>query len=185
MPALETIPIPLGFKAKAFSLPEVVSGKPVTLSDIKGERATVLMFICNHCPYVKHVLPELIALGNDYKAKGVNLIAISSNDVSRYPDDSPDKMQDLAVSMNFPFPYLYDESQDVARAYQAACTPDFAVFDSQLVCVYRGRLDESTPGNGKPLTGADMRKVLDKIVNGESLDGSQYPSIGCSIKWKE
>jgi len=185
MPAVETIQIPLGFKAPEFTLPDTLSGKNVSLQDLKGEKATVIMFICNHCPYVIHVREELVRMANDYKPKGINFIAVSSNDVVKYPADSPEKMTEVGKELNFPFPYLYDESQEVAKAYYAACTPDFSIFDKDLLCVYRGQLDSSRPGNGKPVDGADMRAALESIVKGEAVNEEQVASIGCSIKWKE
>ena len=152
--------------------------------NIKGQRGTVVMFICNHCPFVVHVLDELIQIGNEYEDKGVGFVAISSNDVANYPDDSPEKMKILAERKQFPFPYLYDESQDVAKAYFAACTPDFSVFDSSDKCVYRGQLDGSRPGNDVPVTGEDLRQVLNQLIDGNSISENQKPSIGCNIKWK-
>ncbi len=185
MPAVETTLIPLGFKAPDFVLPDTISGLSKSLDQLKGEKATVVMFICNHCPYVIHIMQELINLANDYLPKGVAFIAISSNDVSRYPDDSPEKMKELGLSMHFPFPYLYDESQEIAKAYFAACTPDFSIFDKDLLCIYRGQLDESRPKNDKPITGKDMREALDAAISGKDISTRQIPSIGCSIKWKE
>lgn len=142
------------------------------------------MFICNHCPYVKHVNPELVRLANDYIQQGVNFIAISSNDVASHPEDAPDKMKELAAKEKFPFPYLYDETQDVAKAYDAACTPDFYIFDSNLKLVYRGQLDDSRPSNNVPLSGKDMRHALDNILAGQPVSPYQRPGIGCNIKWK-
>jgi len=183
MAAVETASIPLGFTAPDFRLLDVVQGNMVGLSDLKGGRATVVMFICNHCPYVKHIFDELVKLGNDYLEKEISFIAISSNDVVNYPDDSPDKMKELAQSYQFPFPYLYDESQGVAKAYFAECTPDFSIFDKDARCVYRGQLDDSRPGNEIPVTGSDIRVALDAIIQGNKVDPVQKPSIGCSIKW--
>jgi peroxiredoxin len=180
-----TTPLELGFSAPEFELPDVVSGRKMTLDDVRGEKATLMMFICNHCPYVIHVRSQLIQLARDYQPKGVGFAAVSSNDAVRYPDDSPEKMKQIAEEMDFPFPYLYDESQEVAKAYTAACTPDFALFDRNLKCVYRGRLDGSTPGNDEPLSGADMRRALDAVLNNQMIDWQQEPSMGCSIKWKE
>jgi peroxiredoxin len=184
MAAVETTLIPLGFKAPSFQLPDTLSGELRSLEDLKGPIATVFMFICNHCPYVIHVREELIKMAHDYGNKGIAFIAISSNDVSRYPADAPELMQELAKELHFPFPYLYDESQEVAKAYHAACTPDFSIFDKDLLCVYRGQLDNSRPGNGKPVTGIDMRQALDAILANEKVNPIQVPSIGCSIKWK-
>lgn len=180
-----TKPIPLGFKAPDFKLPDVVSGKKVTFSEVKGEKGTLVMFICNHCPYVKHVIDELVRIGNDYLPKGIGMAAISSNDVVHYPDDHPDKMKALAERLKFPFPYLYDETQETARAYDAACTPDFNLFDANGKCVYRGQLDGSRPGNDIPVNGKDLRHALDLVLDGRPVPEKQIPSTGCNIKWKE
>ncbi|HXG27883.1 MAG TPA: thioredoxin family protein [Nevskiales bacterium] len=177
--------LPLGTRAPDFRLPDTVSGRVLALSELKSDRATVVMFICNHCPYVKHVNPELIRLARDYQPKGVSFIAISSNDAANYPEDAPEKMRETAQRLGYPFPYLYDESQDVARAYQAACTPDLYVFDGNLQLVYRGRLDGSTPGNEVPLTGQDLRAALDAVLAGRPVNPDQKPSMGCNIKWKK
>jgi len=179
-----TTDIPLGYTAPAFELPDVLTEKMESFDSLKGEKATIVVFMCNHCPFVVHVLDQIIALANDYKSKGVNLIAISSNDVVNYPQDGPDKMASLAAEKSFPFSYLYDESQDVAKAYTAACTPDFSIFDEKDICVYRGQLDASRPGNGKPNDGIDMRNALDEILEGHPISSPQIPSIGCNIKWK-
>lgn len=184
MAATETIQIPLGFPAPDFNLPNVITGENLSLEVMKGDVATVIMFICNHCPYVIHVREELVKLANDYMPKGIGFIAISSNDVMNYPDDAPDKMKVIAETFKFPFPYLYDESQEVAKAYFAACTPDFSIFDKDLKCVYRGQLDDSRPKNDKPVTGKDIRNALDAILKGEKINTVQIPSIGCNIKWK-
>jgi peroxiredoxin len=176
--------IALGFQAPDFSLPEPLTGKTITLDDVKGEKGTLVMFICNHCPFVKHVMDELVSLGNDYMDKGIGMVAINPNDVDNYPDDHPDKMKELATEKKFPFPYLYDESQEVARAYEAACTPDFDLFDKDGNCVYRGQLDGARPGNDVPVTGVDLRKALDQVLSGERVPEDQMPSIGCNIKWK-
>lgn len=186
MAATPSTMLPLGTPAPKFALPDTVSGKVLTYDDVKGPEGTVIMFICNHCPYVKHVNDELVRLAKDYMPKGIGFAAISANDVSRYPDDAPDKMKETALALGYPFPYLYDEPQDTARAYQAACTPDFFVFDKNDRLVYRGQLDDSRPGNGKPVTGKDMRRALDLLLQGKSIpEEEQMPSIGCSIKWKE
>jgi len=179
-----TKPIPLGFDAPYFTLPDVVTGKTVSPDDIKGKKGTLIMFICNHCPYVKHVINELIRIGYDYIPKGIGMAAISSNDVENYPDDHPDKMKALAEKLKFPFPYLYDESQKVARAYDAACTPDFDLFDAGGKCVYRGQLDGSRPGNDILVTGTDLRQALDLVLKGKNVPENQMPSMGCNIKWK-
>lgn len=179
-----TLQIPLDFIAPNFVLPNVVTSKHSSLSELKGETATVVLFICNHCPFVIHVQDELVRLANDYLNKGIRFIAISSNDVENYPQDRPELMKDYAERMGFPFPYLFDETQAVAKAYFAACTPDISVFDADLKCVYRGQLDGSRPGNDVPVTGKDLRIVLDCIVAGQSVPQEQIPSIGCNIKWK-
>jgi peroxiredoxin len=176
---------PLGTKAPNFELQDVVSGKKVALSDVKSPVATVVMFICNHCPYVKHVQKQLVELANDYMPKGVSFVAINSNDVEQYPEDSPEKMKEVAEKLQYPFPYLYDETQEVAKAYQAACTPDFYIFDGRLQCVYRGQLDDSRPGNEIPVTGESIRTALDQLINQTPITVQQKPSIGCNIKWKE
>ncbi len=184
MAAVTTIQIPLGFEAPDFTLLDTVSGEHKSLQDLKSDKATVMMFICNHCPFVKHIHDGLLALANDYQAKGVSFIAISSNDVDNYPADSPELMKALAAEKGFPFAYLYDETQEIAKAYKAVCTPDFSIFDGDMKCVYRGQLDDSRPNNGKPVTGKDIRAALDAVLAGKEVAKEQYPSIGCNIKWK-
>lgn len=176
--------LPLGTKAPNFELLDVISGKVFNLSELKGHTATVIMFICNHCPFVKHVNFEISKLAKDYLIKGIAFIAISSNDVDNYPDDSPQYLKNQAVDNNFDFPYLYDENQEVAKEYDAACTPDFYVFDADLKLAYRGQLDSSRPGNNIPLTGIDLRYALECILNNRENNQPQKPSIGCNIKWK-
>jgi len=176
--------IPLGFKAPEFTLLDPVSNTFKSLKELQSDKATVIMFICNHCPFVKHVNEPLVKLAMDYQQKGVSFIAINSNDVDNYPEDSPEKMKEYAAKLNYPFPYLYDETQEVAKVYDAACTPDFYIFGKELKCVYRGQLDDSRPGNGKPVTGKDMRQALDALLAGEEVSKEQLPSIGCNIKWK-
>ena len=176
--------VTLGTDAPDFSLPDTVSGKQLTLNNIRGKMATMIMFICNHCPFVKHVNSELVKLANDYKNKGVGFVAISSNDVVNYPDDSPALMKEVAKQLKYPFSYLYDESQAVAKAYDAACTPDFFIYDKDLKLVYRGQLDDSRPGNEIPVTGKDIRHALNFLINGQPVPEFQRPSIGCNIKWK-
>lgn len=176
--------LPLGTTAPSFTLFDTISGDRKRLEELRGEKATVIMFLCNHCPYVIHVNPELVRLAHDYRSRGVGFIAISSNDVMKYPEDSPDKMSIVAKVLQYPFPYLYDETQDVARAYDAACTPDLYLFDADLALVYRGRLDASRPNSGVPLTGADLRRAIDHVLEGSDVDPVQYPSAGCSMKWK-
>lgn len=174
----------LGAAAPAFELSDTASGRTVTFDDIAGVKATVVMFICNHCPFVKHILDGLVAFGDDYRGDDVGIVAISSNDASSHPEDAPDRMKELAEERDFPFPYLYDESQDVARAYDAACTPDFFVFDADRRLAYRGRFDAATPGNTEPVTGAELRTAVDALVRGERPPDEQHPSVGCNIKWK-
>lgn len=185
MVATPSTMLSLGTVAPEFMLPDTVSGKEIDLAAVQSDNATVIMFICNHCPYVKHVNKELVRLANDYAPKGVAFVAISSNDVEAYPADSPERMKDVAAEHGYPFPYLYDEDQSVARAYQAACTPDFYVFDGEMKLAYRGQLDGSRPRNDVPLTGEDVRAALDAILAGEPVSVEQRPSIGCNIKWKE
>jgi peroxiredoxin len=177
--------VPLGTSAPDFRLPDTVSGSSVSLGQLKGETGTLVMFICNHCPFVKHVNPELLRLSRDYAGQGISLVAISSNDALQYPEDGPERMKETAAEWGYDFPYLYDESQSVARAYDAACTPDFFLFDQDLALVYRGQLDESRPGNGKPLTGKDMRNAFDALLARRPVDPQQFPGIGCNIKWKK
>lgn len=179
-----TFQIPLGYKAPKFNLPDVVSGSSLAYENVHGQNGTVVMFICNHCPFVVHVMDQLIAIGREYREKGFGFVAISSNDVVNYPDDSPVKMKELALAKGFPFPYLYDESQEVAKAYTAACTPDISVFDANDICVYRGQLDDSRPSNQEPVNGKDLRHVLDLMKAGKTVPQDQRPSLGCNIKWK-
>jgi peroxiredoxin len=176
--------MPLGTKAPDFTLPDVTNFKRLSLQDVQGEHATLIMFICNHCPFVKHINDELSQLGRDYSSKGVGIIAISSNDAENYPDDAPDQLAHQARKFNFTFPYLYDESQEVAQAYDAACTPGFFLFDKELTLVYRGQLDDSRPGNSLPVTGKDIRAALEALLQGGRILADQKPSIGCNIKWK-
>lgn len=176
--------LPLGTTAPHFKLRDAVSEKELSLDVLKSDKATVVMFICNHCPYVKHVQKGLVELANDYIPKGVSFIAVNSNDVEKYPEDSPANMKTIALRLGYPYPYLFDETQDAARAYNAACTPDFYVFDTGLKLAYRGQMDDSRPGNGKPVTGKNIREALDKVLKGEPVGEDQVPSIGCNIKWK-
>ena len=177
--------MPLGTKAPHFKLLDTASGHRLEYTDIRGRSGTLVMFICNHCPFVVHVLDELLSIGHDYKEKGIGIVAISSNDIENYPDDSPENMHELAGRMDFPFPYLFDETQDVARAYDAACTPDFFLFNAENECVYRGQLDGSRPGNDIPVTGEDLRNALELLLQHKSVEeADQKPSIGCGIKWK-
>jgi thiol-disulfide isomerase/thioredoxin len=174
----------LGTEAPGFKLWSPVDEKEHGLDELKSDKATVLMFICNHCPYVKHVQTGLVEIAHDYIPKGVSFIAINSNDVEKYPEDSPSNMKNVAQRLGYPFPYLFDETQDVARSYDAACTPDFYVFDGGLRLVYRGQMDDSRPGNGWPVTGKNIREALYRVLRGEPASADQIPSIGCNIKWK-
>lgn len=176
--------LPLGTQAPNFTLLDTVSDQELSLTDLKGNIGTAIMFICNHCPFVIHVNPQLVAIAKAYQKQGISFIAISSNDVINYPQDSPDKMKLHAEKEHYPFPYLYDETQDVAKAYDAACTPDLYVFDADLKLTYRGQLDDSRPGNALPGTGKDLRHALECLINNEPNKELQKPSIGCNIKWK-
>jgi len=176
--------LPLGTKAPDFELLDTVSGERFTYQDIRGKKGTVVMFICNHCPFVIHVNEEIVRLANDYRVTGFGFVAISSNDVVEYPQDGPDKMHKTAERNDYPFPYLYDSTQQVARDYDAACTPDFYVFDSEDKLVYRGQLDDSRPRNGVPLTGRSIREALDALEGNKEIPKNQKPSMGCGIKWK-
>jgi len=176
--------IPLSTRASEFTLPDTISGKTLSLHELKGEKGTLIMFICNHCPFVIHVNEELVKLGNDYPPNGIKLIAINSNDAQKYPEDSPEKMTIVAKKLGYKFPYLFDETQEVAKAYDAVCTPDFFLFDAELKLVYRGQLDDARPGNGVPVTGADLRAAMDALLYGEEVPQDQKPSLGCNIKWK-
>ena len=173
----------LGTPAPSFALPDVVSGDKITLESFAGKPALLVMFVCRHCPFVKHVEEELAQLGRDYAARGAGIVAISSNSAASHPDDAPPKLREMAERLGFVFPYCYDASQDVAKAYRAACTPDFFLFDGEQRLVYRGQLDDSRPGNGKPVTGADLRAALDAVLEGGPVAAAQTPSMGCNIKW--
>lgn len=185
MAATPSTMMPLGTTAPSFELSDTVSGKTMSLSELKGEIATLVMFLCNHCPYVIHVNDELVHLANEYRPKGVSSIAISSNDVVNYPQDRPELMKMHAEKVGYPFPYLYDETQEVAKAYGAACTPDLFLFDHDLKCVYRGQLDDSRPNSNIPVTGKDLRSALEALLSGKEISDKQIPSIGCNIKWKQ
>ncbi len=177
--------LPLGTQAPDFSLLDTVSDDVKKLDEVKGIKGTLIMFICNHCPFVKHVNKQIALLGKEYQVKGIGFVAISSNDVVNYPQDAPHLMKENAVKENYSFPYLYDATQEVAKAYDAACTPDFYLFDVELRLVYRGQLDDSRPGNGLPVNGADLRQAMDCLLDGRSLPQDQKPSIGCNIKWSD
>lgn len=176
--------LPLGTKAPDFNLMDVTTKNVFSLSSLKGEKGTVIMFICNHCPFVKHVNEEIVRVAHDYRVVGFSFIAISSNDIEKYPQDGPHEMHLTAQKQKYPFPYLFDETQEVAKAYKAACTPDFYVFDDALKLVYRGQLDNSRPGNGIPVNGRDLREALDNVMNNHPQREDQKPSMGCNIKWK-
>ncbi len=184
MAKTESTMLSLGTPAPEFLLPDVVSGKEISLGSFTGKKALLVMFICRHCPYVKHVQAQLARIGSDYQNLSVGILAVSSNDAETYPDDSPVALREQALEVGFTFPYCYDESQDVARAYKAVCTPEFYVFDENRELVYRGQLDESRRHTPIPVTGADVRAALDAVLSGGSIDPEQKPSIGCSIKWK-
>jgi len=185
MALTESTMVALGSPAPDFSLPDVVSGKTVSRPAFAGKKALLVMFICRHCPYVQHVQEELARLGRDYVVQGVGIVAISANDVKNYPEDAPASLKEMATELKFAFPYCYDESQAVARAYSAVCTPDFFLFDQARKLVYRGQLDDSRPGNGKPVTGRDLRAALDAVLAGKPAPSTQRPSAGCNIKWKK
>lgn len=176
--------MPLGTVAPEFNLLDTVTSSNRTLDDCKGARGTLVYFICNHCPFVVHVIDELVAISKEYEKEGINTVAISSNDIENYPQDSPDKMKQFAFNHAFTFPYLFDDTQEVAKAYDAACTPDIYLFDSNLECVYRGQLDGARPVNDIPVTGHDLRSALDHLITGKGILDNQLPSIGCNIKWK-
>ncbi|MBX2904231.1 MAG: thioredoxin family protein [Chitinophagales bacterium] len=176
--------IPLGTLAPDFSLPDTVSGREFSFYDIKGIAGTLLVFMCNHCPYVKHINHQFAAIAAEYGQKGIGIAAISSNNVEKYPDDAPDKMKELALEENFVFPYLYDETQAVAKLYDAACTPDFYLFNAENKLVYRGQFDDSRPGNNVAVTGKDLLAAMNALLAGREISPVQRPSMGCNIKWK-
>lgn len=185
MTAVNSTMLELGTKAPAFSLTDTITGENRSLKDFKGNSALLVMFICNHCPYVKNIKEELVQYASDYMPKGVGIVAISSNDIENYPDDSPEKMKEDAEKFGYPFPYLYDEDQKAAKDYKAACTPDFFLFDADMKLYYRGQFDDSRPNNGVQPTGKDLREATDKLFEGEPIPEKQKPSIGCNIKWKK
>ena len=174
----------LGTQAPDFELPNTRTGEPLSLRDGKGEAGTLIAFICNHCPYVVHVVKAFVHLAADYQPRGIQTLAISSNDIDTYPEDDPEQMREFAEKHRFGFPYLFDETQQVAKDYQAACTPEFYLFDTQLISVYRGRMDGSRPGNSVSNDGADLRAAMDALLAGEPINSEQFPSAGCNIKWK-
>ncbi len=185
MAAITSNMLPLDTEAPDFVLTDAVSNRTCALKDLKGDKGTVIMFICNHCPFVKHINEELVRIANDYRVLGFSFIAIMSNDVEKYPNDHPDLMWKTARKFHYPFPYLYDITQEVAKAYDAACTPDFYLFDGDLKLIYRGQLDDSRPGNGIPVNGRDLREAMDAVLNNRKVSEHQKPSIGCSIKWRD
>ena len=184
MTLTESTMMSLGTKAPDFSLLEPLTEQTQSLEQLRGEHATLVMFICNHCPYVIHVIQGIKALSADYLPRGVGVVAINSNDVANYPGDSPEKMSAWATQEQFLFPYLFDESQSVAQGYGAACTPDFFLFDDELNGIYRGRMDGAKPGNDEPVSGHDLREALDAVLTGMPVNKDQKPSLGCNIKWK-
>ena len=184
MVATSSTMLPLGTLAPGFSLPDIVGNSIVNLESFSQSKAYLIAFVCNHCPYVINLRERFSSLGNAALDEGVAVFAISSNDAQNYPDDSPEKMAKEALTAGYRFPYLYDETQEVAKAYKAACTPDFFLFDADLRLAYRGQFDDSRPGNGKPVTGADLQKAMDNVVTGEPAPTPQVPSLGCNIKWK-
>ncbi len=176
--------LPLGTPAPEFQLPDVVSGKIISLDTFRGKKGLLVMFICQHCPFVKHIKSELAKIGHDYQDQGLGIMAISSNDVTNHPDDSPEKLKIMAEEEGFNFPFCYDETQEVAKIYQAACTPDFFLFDAKFKLVYRGQLDDSRPSSDIPVTGQDLRTAINCVLAGEPVSLEQKPSVGCNIKWK-
>jgi peroxiredoxin len=174
----------LGIQAPDFQLPDVVSGQTVSLATFAGKKALLVMFICRHCPFVKHVQAELARIGADFAGKDIGIVAISASDAAAYPDDAPDKLKEMAQELGFTFPFCYDESQETAKAYTAACTPDLFLFDANRQLVYRGQLDDSRPSNNQPVTGIDLRTAIDAVLADRPVSPDQKPSIGCNIKWK-
>lgn len=176
--------LPLGTAAPDFQLPDVKTGETVSLASFANQTGLLVMFICRHCPFVKHIQDQLAQLGKDYQTQSLGIVAISSNDADNYPDDAPDRLKQMAIDLDFTFPLCYDASQAVAKAYTAACTPDFFLFDGDRQLVYRGQLDDARPGNDKPVTGKDLRAAIDALLAGQPVGSEQQPSIGCNIKWK-
>ena len=177
--------LPLGTTAPEFNLVDVVSQNKISLANFAEKKALLVMFICRHCPFVKHVQTELANIGNDYSQSDLGIVAISANDINNYPDDAPEMLKEMASELGFNFPLCYDETQEIAQAYTAACTPDFFLFDTDRKLVYRGQLDDSRPSNDKPVTGKDLRTAIDTVLSGKPVTGDQKPSIGCNIKWKQ
>ena len=176
--------LPLGTVAPSFYLKDTNSNYHYSFEEIKGSKGTLVVFICNHCPFVLHIIEELVMIANDYRVQGIGIVAISSNDIIKYPQDSPELMTEFAFKNKMEFPYLFDESQEVAKAFDAACTPDFFLFDAQNKLFYRGQLDDSRPGNGIPTSGSDLRNAIDSLIYNRNLASPQKPSVGCGIKWK-
>lgn len=174
----------LGTPAPEINLPDVVSGKQISLATFADDQALLVMFLCRHCPFVLHVKHELTRIGSDYAEKPLGIVAISSNDAENFPNDAPEHLKAMAEELDFKFPFCYDESQEVAKAYSAACTPDFFLFDGERKLVYRGQLDDARPENGKPIDGRDLRAAIDAVLAGEPVSQDQRPSVGCNIKWK-
>ncbi len=185
MARTESLMQPLGTPAPDFTLPDVVTGKSLSLADTRGPKGLLVIFLCAHCPFVKHIELAVANFARDYHGKGIGIVAISSNDALAYPGDAPNELAGQARRLHFTFPYLYDESQQAARHYHAACTPDFFLYDANLSLVYRGQFDAARPGNGLPVTGQDLRAALDALLAGRPLDPHQIPSLGCNIKWKQ
>jgi thiol-disulfide isomerase/thioredoxin len=184
MASTESTMLGLGTPAPAFELPDAVSGRTIMLDTFAGKSGLLVMFLCPHCPYVKHIQQSLAAMAKDYAAADLGIVAISSNDVAQYPEDGPEGLRQQAAELGFDFPYCYDETQDVAKAYQAACTPDFFLFDGERRLTYRGQFDDSRPKNDLPITGRDLRAAIDDVLAGRPAPSAQRPSIGCNIKWK-
>jgi peroxiredoxin len=184
MSATPSTMLELGTKAPDFELPDTVSGDRISLEDFEESKALLIIFMCNHCPYVKNIKEGLVELANDYDEEELGIVAISSNDVENYPQDSPEKMAEDAKNFGYPFPYLYDEIQEVAKDYKAACTPDLFLFNEERELVYRGQFDDSRPGNDKPVTGNDLREAIDLLLEEGKIVEEQTPSMGCNIKWK-
>ena len=182
--ARESVMLSLGTSAPQFSLPDVVTGQSYSLDSFTDKTALLVMFMCRHCPYVVHVEQEIARIGRDYDGTGLGIIGISSNDPIQYPDDAPPRLEEMAKRLGFSFPFCFDETQDIAKAYWAACTPDFYLFDRERRLVYRGQLDDSRPGSNKPVTGRDLRAAIDAVLGGKPVDSNQRASVGCSIKWK-
>lgn len=177
--------VELGTAAPRFHLNDVVTGQQRSVEDLAGRYGLLVVFICRHCPFVQHIQAELAKIGRDYEGRGLGIVAISSNDADAYPDDEPLSLKEQAQEIGFTFPYLYDETQEIAKAYQAACTPDFFLFDKRLKLVYRGQLDDSRPGNDVPVTGRDLRRAIDTLLAEKAIPREQTPSLGCNIKWKQ